>query len=168
MRFREFIFILSGLLLSATINASPISDLGPEYTYKCQLVGSEFGVTTSRTLYLKWRPDAYGTIARVDDGGKLLLDDGEFFNFKPGASITIEDLHGVDQVPFYTIAGTHGGSEYLRGFFIRPTRTRDLSSLHVRTHDGRAVLTELGWEVAEFEGTCKSIGIGRAFPEANP
>ncbi len=168
MRFLEFIFILMAFFLSTTVIASATSDLWPEYTYKCQLNGSEYGVTTSRTLYLKWRPGSYGTMARVDDRGKQLLDDMEFFEFKPGASITIENMHGVDQVPFYPIAGIHGGSMFLRGFFIRPAKVTDLSSLHINTADGRAVLTELGLAVASFVGTCESIGVGKAFPDAKP
>ena len=124
---------------SSTANDSP--DVGPEYTYKCEFSGSESGLPAMRALYLQWHPDPYGSMVRVGEKEQLILDSDEHFRFKPGASVVIENRFGVDQEPFFTFSGTHGGGEFLRGFFVQPRNLIDVTTLWINTATGEAVLT---------------------------
>ena len=154
------------LLLSFLLEPSLHADEQDQsFTYSCEVVGEDSGIKISKNLYLDWNHRSRGIMAEVDASTDKVVDDPNFFYFKSGAKITVVDGFRKIETPFYPISGYHGGSQYLRGFYLQPILETDVMTFWVNTATGDAELTELGLRVRSFRGSCRSLGLGKSFPD---
>ena len=154
------------LLLSFLLEPSLHADEQDQsFTYSCEVVGEDSGIKISKNLYLDWNHRSRGIMAEVDASTDKVVDDPNYFNFKSGAKITVVDGFRKIETPFYPISGYHGGSQFLRGFYLQPRLQNDVMTLWVDTATGDAELTELGLGVRSFRGSCRSLGLGKSFPD---
>ena len=135
------------------------------YTYRCDF-DAEFGDKVQ--LHLQWDDAAYNIAADISpETDKWKSNTEHVIHFKGNSYVTKETGQGIDRIPFFVISGTHGGGEFLRGFFVQPRKYDDLSALWIDTSTGEASLHTLGLTARAYSGNCTSLGLGKSFP-GNP
>ena len=135
-----------------------------EYNYECTVKGTGGPPSLiSETYYIKWYPNRFGVMMNIEKNDNLTKPS---FIYKPDASVSFQTFqNGLITLPLYVFGGTHGGGEFLRGFFITDEMNPDMHTILIDTADGTFTLTKTYLQTSFATGVCVSLGLGKAFPE---
>ena len=134
-----------------------------EYNYECTVKATGGPSLIPETYYIKWYPNRRGLMMRIQENDNIT--DPSFW-YKADASVSFKTFQkGLITLPLYVFGGTHGGSEFLRGFFLSNEMDPDMHTILINTADGTFTLTKTYLETSFATGVCVSLGLGKEFPE---